>query len=88
MGISIIFFKMKYITLLLLGLVSAKMNRVQESTALAQIKASHKNAEESESDSDNELVQIKGDNGIIDALTPPKGECEERLWIDEDELNW
>jgi hypothetical protein len=40
------------------------------------------------SDDDNEMVQIKGDDGIIDALTPQKGACEERLWINKDELAW
>jgi len=34
------------------------------------------------------MVQLKGDDGIIDALTPPKGQCVERLWISEDELGW
>jgi hypothetical protein len=64
-----------------------------ESKALTKAKSAHKTfskGEESDSDSDSdpELVQIDGDNGIIDALTPPAGQCEARLWIDEDELNW
>lgn len=29
-----------------------------------------------------------GDTGIIDALTPQKGACAERLWINNDELEW
>ena len=29
-----------------------------------------------------------GDTGIIDALTPQKGACEERLWISKDEMEW
>ena len=29
-----------------------------------------------------------GDTGIIDALTPQKGACEERLWINKDEMEW
>lgn len=33
-------------------------------------------------------VRIDGDDGIIDALTPQKGNCEERLWINQDELEW
>ena len=32
--------------------------------------------------------QTQYDSGIIDALTPGKGDCEERLWIDQNELNW
>ena len=83
---------MKYIALLLLGAVAA---RQPESTSLAQI-SSNARAEaygsesDSESDDDNSLVQtdIVGDDGIIDALTPQKGACEERLWLSEDELNW
>ena len=44
---------------------------------------------ESDSDSDDELVDLgKGDTGIIDALTPPKGQCTERLWLSADEMNW
>ena len=29
-----------------------------------------------------------GDTGIIDALTPQKGNCDERLWLSHDELDW
>ena len=28
------------------------------------------------------------DDGLIDALTPPKGSCEPRLWIAVDEMDW
>jgi len=34
------------------------------------------------------LVDLQGDDGIIDALTPAKGACEERLWISQDEMDW
>ena len=34
------------------------------------------------------LVALQGDDGIIDALTPQKGACEERLWISQDEMEW
>ena len=51
---------------------------------------------ESESDSDDELVQVKkgdataarDDTGIIDATTPGKGSCTERLWESADEMEW
>lgn len=33
-------------------------------------------------------VKLNGDDGIIDALTAPKGACKERLWISQDELEW
>lgn len=29
-----------------------------------------------------------GDDGIIDALTPPIEKCDERLWADPRELSW
>jgi hypothetical protein len=34
------------------------------------------------------LAELQGDDGIIDALTPAKGACEERLWISQDEMDW
>jgi len=83
---------MKYIALLLLGVVSATQH---QSSALTKLSAKrfakpHKSppVDSESSDDDNEMVQIKGDDGIIDALTPQKGACEERLWINEDELGW
>lgn len=30
----------------------------------------------------------KGDTGIIDATTPAKGQCTERLWLSADEMQW
>jgi len=45
-------------------------------------------SDEDSSDDDSQMVQLKGDDGIIDAMTAPKGSCEERLWISEDELGW
>lgn len=35
-----------------------------------------------------QLEEEDGDDGIIDALTPPAGKCEERLWIHKDEMEW
>lgn len=34
------------------------------------------------------LQDLQGDNGIIDALTPQAGACEPRLWISKDEMEW
>jgi len=82
---------MKYIALLLLGLVSATQH---QSTALTHLSSKHainafdSESDEDSSDDDNSMVQLQGDDGIIDALTPPKGQCQERLWISEDELGW
>lgn len=48
---------------------------------------------DSESDSDSEDESLVGlnnpkDTGIIDALTPGKGQCTERLWESADEMQW
>lgn len=51
---------------------------------------------DSESSGEEDLVQLNGvaygtydgDKGIIDATTPPKGQCEERLWMAVPEMNW
>jgi len=77
--------------MLFLGVLSVSANK--KTTSLVQIiEANGMTASlesESESESDNELVQIKkGDSGIIDATTPPKGQCTERLWESADEMNW
>jgi len=82
---------MKYsAVLMLLGVVS--FTEAKRITSLVQvIEANGMTAaiDESESESDNELVQIKkGDTGIIDATTPGKGQCTERLWESADEMNW
>lgn len=84
---------MKYITLLLLGVVSANQS---ESNAIANLSNQNKlYALEAESDSDSSddehsMVQtgVEGDDGIIDAMGPAKGSCEERLWMSEDEMQW
>ena len=83
---------MKYITLLLLGVISVNAHQTQ-STAIATLsQKSNVQAFDSESDSDSDddhtMVQtgVTGDDGIIDALGPAKGACEERLWISDDEM--
>lgn len=48
---------------------------------------------DSESESDSEDDQFVGlnnpkDTGIIDATTPGKGSCTERLWESADEMGW
>ena len=35
-----------------------------------------------------QVTVAKGDDGIIDALTPQAGACEPRLWISKDEVEW
>ena len=64
-------------------------------TQLAQLNA--RSAVESLSDSsesdDDALAQTRDDvfaddDGIIDALTPPKGNCDPRLWLDRREMEW
>ena len=68
---------MKYIALLLLGVVSATQHQSSSVAHLSSAQRSHVMNSESDSDSDDDaqMVQIKGDDGIIDALTPQKGAC-------------
>jgi len=84
---------MKYIALLLLGLVSATQHQSSALTTLSakqQAAAYNSESDEDSSDDDSSMVQLNNplDDGLIDALTPQKGACEERLWINEDELAW
>jgi hypothetical protein len=89
---------MKYsvVVMPLLGLCSASEARrtdlVQIIEAQGMTAAAASDSESSDSESDEENVQLgwnlKGDQGIIDALTPQKGNCEERLWLSADEMAW
>ena len=47
-------------------------------------------SDSSDSDSEDGFVDVsaKGDSGIIDATTAPKGSCAERLWVSADEMVW
>jgi hypothetical protein len=80
---------MKYTTLLLvLGLAAA--------SKVTQKNQKHvQNDGDDEDDDDESLVQLgwtepwgPGEDGIIDALTPPLEQCKERLWEDPRELSW
>lgn len=84
---------MKYSAIVMLFLGAVSYTEAAKSTDLVQIiEANGMTAvAESESDSeseDDELVNLQGDTGIIDALTAPKGQCTERLWISADEMGW
>jgi hypothetical protein len=81
---------MKYIALLLLGVVSATQH---QSTSLSHLsvrqqlaQAMNSESDDDSSDDESEMVQLDGDSGIIDALTPQAGACKARLWINEEEL--
>lgn len=85
--------KMKYSAVLLLLLGAVSVSEARRTTDLVQVvEANGMTAvveSESDSESDAELVEVsKGDTGIIDALTPPKGQCTERLWESADEMEW
>lgn len=41
-----------------------------------------------QSSAQNLIDLQKGDDGIIDALTPQAGACEPRLWLSQDEMDW
>ena len=75
---------MKYAALLLVGAISTTQAFTENNAILLQ--AEQRIAERDFSDDAN--LQTDGDTGIIDALTPPKGQCEERLWISRDEMDW
>jgi hypothetical protein len=88
---------MKYsiATLLLLGVISTS-EAFEQDTSLVQLN-SKQQAFESDSESDDEAQLLQtgwtgafgpGDEGLIDALTPAKGDCAERLWNDPRELAW
>ena len=84
---------MKYSAVLMLLLGAISFSEAKKTTALVQvIEANGMTAaieSESETESEDELVQMKkGDTGIIDATTPGKGQCTERLWESADEMQW
>jgi hypothetical protein len=91
--------KVSTIALVLVGLILAAEAHKIEQTSVSNINAEAAvSAFESESDSDSEdefsLVQsdadgkLKGDDGIIDALTVPPTSCVPRLWMSADEMEW
>jgi hypothetical protein len=85
--------KMKYSAAILLFIGAISFTEAKQSTELVQvIEANGMTAaveSESDSESDDELLQVKkGDTGIIDATTPGKGQCVERLWESADEMEW
>ena len=85
---------MKYTVLLCLGMVAGSKvssTALKHRTPVKDVTFVHES-----SDSDDEsLVQLQwtepwgpGEDGIIDALTPPLAQCTERLWEDPRELAW
>lgn len=91
---------MKYTTLLMvLGAMSVvEASKIQSAVSKKRTPVkdvTFVNDSDSDSDDDDALVQLgwtdewgPGEDGIIDALTPPVGECTERLWADPRELKW
>jgi hypothetical protein len=91
--------KVSTIALVLVGLISAAEAHKIEQTSVSNINAAATvSAFESDSESDSEeefsLLQsnvdgkLKGDDGVIDALTAPPTSCVARLWISADEMEW
>mmetsp|Transcript_17297 Transcript_17297/g.26692 ORF Transcript_17297/g.26692 Transcript_17297/m.26692 type:complete len:186 (-) Transcript_17297:59-616(-) len=72
---------MKYAVAVFLGIISTAAAFSDNNAILLE-------AEQRVATRDSELIQTDGDTGIIDALTPAKGQCEERLWLSQDELDW
>ena len=89
---------MKYsaVLLLFLGVLSqaeARNNelvQVIEANGMTAVVDDESSGSDSGSDDESSFVQTKvqGDDGIIDALTPQKPDCDERLWISADEMIW
>ena len=95
---------MKYSTvvLLFLGVIAtADARSIHQQHSLAQQRAhaaaqAHQSQSESDDDSSDsssdEDVQLAAknvyDDGIVDALAPQKGACEERLWMNAKEMRW
>ena len=92
--------KVSTIALVLVGLISAAEAHKIEQTSVSNINAAATvSSFESDSESDSEeeefsLLQsnvdgkLKGDDGVIDALTAPPPSCVARLWISADEMEW
>merc|ERR1719329_2065742 len=94
--------KYSFAVLLLVGVISTAEARSIHQNSLAQQKAhaqalakvheSEAESDTSSSSSDDEDVQLSAanvyDDGIVDALAPQKGACEERLWMNQKELRW
>ena len=83
---------MKYsaVVMLFLGAVSysdAKSTDLVQVIEANGMTAVLESASESDSEDDS-FLELKGDNGIIDATTAPKGQCTERLWESGDEMVW
>ena len=83
---------MKYSAIVMLFIGALSYTEAKSTDLVQVIEANGMTAVvESESDSDSEddqLLAIGKDTGIIDATTPPKGQCTERLWESGDEMNW
>jgi len=85
---------MKYTTLLLLGVISATAPRDNRLTQLNSKMSVNEVADASDSDSADETLVMwtekfgEGDDGVVDALTQPLGNCDERLWMSNEEMEW
>ena len=85
---------MKYTasTLLFLGLISY----AEATTSLTQTSSTLKSTvivDQDEESDDDTLVMWTDDfggevDGIVDALTTPEGTCQDRLWMNQAELDW
>ena len=88
---------MKYTSMLMvIGALSvAEASKIQSALAKRTPVKDVTFVDQSDSSDDDALVQLgwtdewgPGEDGIIDALTPPLGSCTERLWADPRELKW
>ena len=82
---------MKYSAIVMLFLGALSYSEAKSTDLVQVIEANGMTAvveSESDSDSDDELVDLGKDTGIIDATTPGKGQCTERLWLSANEMKW
>uniref|UniRef100_A0A7S3FUJ0 Uncharacterized protein n=1 Tax=Strombidium rassoulzadegani TaxID=1082188 RepID=A0A7S3FUJ0_9SPIT len=79
--------------MLFLGLISSSQAFTENNSILVQTQQklalqNYDMESESEDDLNVQTVEEDGDDGIVDALAPQPGACEERLWLSQDELDW
>lgn len=70
----------------------AQQKAQAHSQALAKAHESESESDDTSSSSSDEDVQLGAmnvyDDGIVDALAPQKGNCDERLWMNAKEMRW
>ena len=80
--------------MLLLGVIKASAPTDNRLTQLSSKTGVSEFADADDSDSNDDTLVMwtekfgDGDDGVVDALTQPLGNCDERLWMSNDEMAW